>query len=125
MNDFLQSRILEWFSPDMIVRSVVIYFFIVWFCLVVWVVRDITSRSRSILIQVLSIILVLFLTPLGIFIYLLLRPQKTLFEQVFEDEFFRLDAEFSKTDTGKHKQLPHTKTLSPGMDIIEKKNTHR
>ena len=96
MHDILNSNFLQWMNPDMIVRTIVVYFFIVWFCIVVWVVRDITNRTRSIVFQVLSIILVLFLTPLGIFLYLLLRPQKTLFEQVFEDEFFRLDAELRK-----------------------------
>jgi hypothetical protein len=53
------------------------------------------------------------LTPLGIFIYLLLRPQKTLFEQVFEAEFLRLDAEYKK-ETKEHKKS-HS-----GMDIEKK-----
>ncbi len=57
--------------------------------------------------------MVLLLTPLGIFIYLLLRPQKTLFEQVFESEFIRLDSEYAKND--KHDKK-HT-----GMDITQKK----
>jgi hypothetical protein len=39
---------------------------------------------------------VLFLTPLGIFIYLLIRPQKTLFEKIFEEEFLKLDAEYKQ-----------------------------
>jgi len=60
-------------------------------------------------------LLVLFLTPLGIFIYLLLRPQKTLFEQVFESEFLRLDAEFSKDDKKEDKKH------QSGMDISHKK----
>lgn len=69
----------------------------------VWVVRDVTNRTKSLIFQIISILLVLFFTPLGIFVYLLLRPQKTIFEQVFEDEFFRLDSEFQKEDTSKHK----------------------
>jgi len=103
--------LLSWINPDFLFRSVIIYFFIVWFCLVVWVVRDITNRTHSIIFQVSSIILVLFLTPLGIFIYLLLRPQKTLFEQVFESEFLRLDAEYQK----------ESKKSQAGMDISHKK----
>lgn len=117
MNEILTSNILQWFNPDMIVRGVVIYFFVVWFCLVVWVVRDVTNRTRSIIFQIISILLVLFFTPLGIFVYLLLRPQKTIFEQVFEDEFFRLDSEFQK-DNSKNKL--HRRS-SPGMDIEHKK----
>lgn len=117
MNEFSNLNFLQWLSPDIVVRTVVIYFFIVWFCVVVWVVRDVTNRTRSILFQVLSIIMVLFLTPLGIFLYLLLRPQKTLFEQVFEDEFFRLDAEFR---AGEVKQKHEITRKHPGMDITKK-----
>jgi hypothetical protein len=61
--------------------------------------------------------MVLFLTPLGIFLYLLLRPQKTLFEQVFEEEFFRLDAEFRTENT--IPPVEHTKKHG-GMDIVSK-----
>ncbi len=117
MNEILNTNILEWVNPDMIVRVLVIYFFVVWFCLVVWVVRDITNRTKSIIFQIISILLVLFFTPLGIFIYLLLRPQKTIFEQVFEDEFFRLDSEFQKENS---KNKPHRRS-SPGIDIEHKK----
>ena len=121
MNEILQSQLLQWLNPDVVVRTVIIYFFIVWFCIVVWVVRDITNRTRSIFFQVISIIIVLFLTPLGIFLYLLLRPQKTLFEQVFEDEFFRLDAEFRTSESKKkHEEV---KKHSAGMDI--EKKSHR
>ncbi len=117
MNEFFNSNLLQWLNPDIIVRSVIIYFFIVWFCIVVWVVRDITNRTRSIFFQVMSIVMVLFLTPLGIFLYLLLRPQKTLFEQVFEDEFFRLDSEFRASEKKqKHDEKKHV----AGMDITKK-----
>jgi hypothetical protein len=105
---------LSLINPDVLFRSVIIYFFLVWFCLVVWVVRDITNRTHSIIFQVFSILLVLFLTPLGIFVYLLLRPQKTLFEQVFEAEFLRLDSEYQKE--GENHKKSHT-----GMDITHKK----
>lgn len=121
MNEILQSQLLQWLNPDVVVRAVVIYFFIVWFCIVVWVVRDVTNRTRSLFFQVLSIIMVLFLTPLGIFLYLLLRPQKTLFEQVFEDEFFRLDAEFHKWEA--KQKIDDTKKHPAGMDI--EKKSHR
>ena len=113
MNELLAANI-AWFHPDVVVRALIIYFFIVWFCIVVWVVRDVTNRTKSIVFQVLSILLVLFLTPLGIFIYLLLRPQKTLFEQIFEEEFLRLDEEFQKSE-------PHSRPKhSAGMDIARK-----
>ncbi len=105
--------LLNLVNPDLIFRVVVIYFFIVWFCLVVWVVRDITNRTNSVIFQVFSILLVLFLTPLGIFIYLLLRPQKTLFEQVFEEEFLKLENEYSDDKTKEKKK-------HGGLDIEKK-----
>ncbi len=110
----LSLNIMSWLNPDILFRSVIVYFFIVWFCLVIWVVRDITNRTHSLMFQVLSILMVLVLTPLGIFIYLLLRPQKTLFEQVFEAEFSRLDSEYAKNDK-------HDKKHPAGMDITQKK----
>lgn len=115
MNFLSGAEVLSWINPDLLFRSVIIYFFVVWFCLVIWVVRDITNRTHSIVFQVFSILLVLFLTPLGIFVYLLLRPQKTLFEQVFEEEFLRLDAEYNK-DT--HKLSEKNRKV---MDITPKK----
>lgn len=89
-------------NPNVVLRAIIVYIFVVWFCIVVWVVRDITNRTRSVTFQVLSILLVLGLTPLGIFIYLLIRPQKTLFEKVFEEEFLKLDAENQKETHPNH-----------------------
>ncbi len=48
--------------------------------LIVWTFRDIRSRSRDLLAQILSIFLVAFFTLPGLIIYLLLRPQETLTE---------------------------------------------
>jgi ABC-type nickel/cobalt efflux system permease component RcnA len=98
MNDFLNPELLQMINPNVVLRSIIVYIFVVWFCIVVWVVRDITNRTKSITFQILSIVLVLLLTPLGIFIYLLIRPQKTLFEKVFEEEFLKLDDEHQKEE---------------------------
>ncbi len=73
------------------VKLAVIYFFIVWIAIIVWVIRDITNRSDSFFLQFLSIIIVLIWTPLWIFIYLLIRPTKTLFERYYEDIESNLD----------------------------------
>ncbi|MDD2870556.1 MAG: zinc ribbon domain-containing protein [Candidatus Gracilibacteria bacterium] len=70
---------------EMLIKFVILYFFIVWFALLLWVIRDISNRTSSILLQVLSILIVLLFTPLGIFIYLIIRPGKTLFEKYYED----------------------------------------
>lgn len=109
----LPLTLMSWLNPDILFRTVIVYFFVVWFCLVIWVVRDITNRTHSLTFQVLSILMVLLLTPLGIFIYLLLRPQKTLFEQMFESEFTRLESEYAKNEKHDKKHA--------GMDITLKK----
>ncbi|MEI6711389.1 MAG: hypothetical protein WCK88_04225 [bacterium] len=95
----------------------ILYIFIIWFCIVVWVAKDINNRTRSLLFQIFCIFIVLFLTPLGIFIYLLIRPQKTLFEKIFEEEFLKLDAEYKKEIAVEKKALSHS------MDI-QKMRTH-
>lgn len=109
MNDFINPELLQMVNPNVVLRGIIVYLFVVWFCIVVWVVRDITNRTRSVTFQVLSILLVLWLTPLGIFIYLLIRPQKTLFEKVFEEEFLKLDSDNQQEPVSRHHHH-HNKT---------------
>jgi RNA polymerase subunit RPABC4/transcription elongation factor Spt4 len=74
---------------DSAIRMVIIYAFIIWAAFVIWVIKDITNRSTSILLQVFCILLVIALTPLfGLPIYLLIRPSSTLFERAYyADEY--------------------------------------
>jgi len=44
-------------------KFIVIYFIIVWIAILVWVVKDITNRTNSIIMQAISILLILLLTP--------------------------------------------------------------
>jgi len=104
---------------NLILRGMILYVFVIWFCIVVWVAKDINNRTRSLTLQIFCILLVLFLTPLGIFIYLLVRPQKTLFEKIFEEEFLKLDAEYKKEIAAEKKWVPHT------MDIQKSKIPHQ
>lgn len=48
--------------------------------LVVWTIRDIRSRSRDVLVQILVTLLVLIFNIPGLLLYLVLRPQETLTE---------------------------------------------
>ncbi len=96
MNTLNSINFVSLFTPDNIFRWLVVYFFIVWFCLVVWVVKDITNRTNNIYYQTLCILLILLFTPLGLFIYILIRPQKTLFERIFESEFYKFEQEYEK-----------------------------
>jgi RNA polymerase subunit RPABC4/transcription elongation factor Spt4 len=52
-----------------------------WIALVIWTYRDIRSRTRDPLVQILSTLLVALLNLPGILVYLILRPQRTLEEE--------------------------------------------
>jgi RNA polymerase subunit RPABC4/transcription elongation factor Spt4 len=57
------------------------YIFALYLGLVVWTFRDIRSRSRDVLAQILcTLLVVVFILP-GLLVYLLLRPHTTLAEQ--------------------------------------------
>ena len=67
-----------------------------WFALIVWTFRDIESRSRSVIAQIFStLVVVLFFLP-GVLIYLILRPKETLddaFGRSLEEEYLLQDLE--------------------------------
>jgi RNA polymerase subunit RPABC4/transcription elongation factor Spt4 len=60
-----------------------------WIGFAVWTFRDIRSRTRDIFAWLLAVILVLALGPLGLLLYLLLRPKDTLaavYDRQLEEE---------------------------------------
>lgn len=72
------------------------YLLALWFVLVVWTFRDIETRSKSVLTQIFSTLLVvLFFVP-GVLLYLILRPKETLdvaFQRSLEEEYLLQDLE--------------------------------
>lgn len=70
------------------------YLLALWFALVVWTYRDITSRSTNAFTQIFStLVVVLFFVP-GALIYLILRPRETLdeaFQRSMEEEYLLQD----------------------------------
>jgi RNA polymerase subunit RPABC4/transcription elongation factor Spt4 len=52
-----------------------------WLALVIWTWRDIRSRARDGLAQVLAVLVVALLNIPGVLVYLILRPQRTLEEE--------------------------------------------
>ena len=58
------------------------YLILFWISLVIWTARDIRSRSGSILVRVICVLLVLFLFLPGLLLYAILRPRHTL-EQAY------------------------------------------
>lgn len=63
------------------------YIFVVWIASVFWVMKDISNRTLSLVSQFFSLLLCFCVPILGLFIYLLIRPEKTLLEQDFEKIF--------------------------------------
>lgn len=72
------------------------YFIALWFVLIVWAFRDIESRSRSVVTQVISTLMVgLFWIP-GLALYWVLRPKETLdeaYQRSLEEEYLVQDLE--------------------------------
>ena len=55
-----------------------------WIGLIIWVFRDIRSRTRDPFMIILSVLFIIVLFLPGVFVYLFIRPRKT-FEQKYQD----------------------------------------
>jgi len=67
-----------------------------WVSLILWTFRDARSRSRDPFAHLLAALMVAVFGPLGMFIYLILRPQETLaeaYERSLEEEALLQDIE--------------------------------
>jgi len=79
--DYLMEIItLKW-----VIIFAMVYFLIIWISIIFWVFRDITNRTDRIFLQFLSIFVVIIFGPFWIFLYLLLRPSSTLFDQFYKE----------------------------------------
>lgn len=72
------------------------YLIALWFVLVIWTFRDIETRSRSVVTQVFSTLLVVLFYLPGLVLYRLLRPKETLdeaYQRSLEEEYLLQDLE--------------------------------
>lgn len=72
------------------------YLVALWFVLVVWTYRDVEHRSRSVITQVFSTLLVVLFYVPGVLLYMILRPKETLdaaFQRSLEEEYLLQDLE--------------------------------
>lgn len=83
--DSIYEYLIENLSIEMVLKFMVAYFFIIWIAALVWVIKDITNRTSNIFLQLVSILFILIFTPLWIFLYLLVRPGRTLFEKYYDE----------------------------------------
>ncbi len=72
------------------------YLLALWFVLIVWTFRDIEARSRSVVTQVFSTLLVVLFWVPGLLLYWVLRPKQTLdeaYQRSLEEEYLVQDLE--------------------------------
>lgn len=74
------------------------YLGLLWLSILIWVTRDVLSRSNSLFFQAFSILLTLILPIIGVLFYLIIRPSKTQTERYYE----QLEAEL--LESGKEKE---------------------
>lgn len=93
----LQAKFTEFFTQiyqsinfEFIIKFVIVYFFLIWISLVVWVLKDIRNRTTNVFFQIFCLI-VAVVPFFGIFIYLLFRPSRTLYEKYYEEIEENLD----------------------------------
>ena len=54
------------------------FFVLFWFALVLWTFQDIRRRTNDWLVRILAVLMVLVFHLVGLFVYLIVRPQETL-----------------------------------------------
>lgn len=98
------NNFLETVTFESVIKFLLLYFFVIWIALLIWIIKDIKNRTNNVFIQILSVLIILFLTPLWIFIYLLIRPGKTLYEKHYDEIEENLDI-FQEIIDERKKQL--------------------
>lgn len=87
----ITKAIWDFMTLENIIKFIIIYFFIIWVAIIVWVIKDIRIRTNSIFFQIISVLIVLIWTPFLVFIYLLIRPGKTIYERYYDEIEDNLD----------------------------------
>jgi len=77
--------LMDFISIKTFIAIVIVYFLIIWIAVIVWVIKDISNRTHSILLQIISIFIVIIFWPLWILLYFLIRPNKNLFEKYYKE----------------------------------------
>lgn len=83
--------IWESVTIESVFKFAVAYFFVIWIAIIIWVIKDISNRTNNLFLQILSILSVIIFTPLGVFLYLLIRPGRTVFEKYYQEVEENLD----------------------------------
>jgi hypothetical protein len=62
--DLIINYMWENVTFEMFLKFLLVYFFIIWISLVVWVIKDISNRTESIILQLLAVLSIVLLSPL-------------------------------------------------------------
>jgi RNA polymerase subunit RPABC4/transcription elongation factor Spt4 len=98
-----------------------------WLSLIFWTYRDISRRSRDILLRILAALVVTVLFLPGILIYLILRPQNTLeqeYQQTLEEEALLQTIEDTPLCPGCGRKIEKDWAVCPTCHTRLKKNCH-
>lgn len=101
----------------------IIYFFIIWIALVVWVIKDISIRTNNLFFQIIAVLTILILSPFWIFIYLLIRPRRTLYDKYYEEIEENLDI-FNEIVEERKKEAEKKVLKNTPVSKIEIKDTN-
>jgi len=100
------------------------FLIVFWLSLVVWVWRDVRSRTGNFLARFLSVLLGLFFFLPGVVIYLFLRPQRTLedeYQQTLEEEALLQSVEEAPACPGCSRRIKEDWVLCPSCRTKLKK----
>jgi len=98
-----------------------------WLSLIFWTYRDISRRSRDVLLRILAALVVTVLFLPGILIYLILRPQNTLeqeYQQSLEEEALLQTIEDTPLCPGCGRKIEKDWAVCPTCHTRIKKNCH-
>jgi len=98
-----------------------------WLSLIFWTYRDISRRSRDVLLRILASLVVTVLFLPGILIYLILRPQNTLeqeYQQTLEEEALLQTIEDTPLCPGCGRKIENDWAVCPNCHTRLKKTCH-
>jgi RNA polymerase subunit RPABC4/transcription elongation factor Spt4 len=99
-----------------------------WVALILWTYRDIRSRVRDRLVQILAALLVALLNLPGILVYLILRPPRTLeeeYQQTLEEEALLRTIEEQSVCPGCERQVQEEWIVCPSCQTKLRKSCPR
>jgi predicted membrane channel-forming protein YqfA (hemolysin III family) len=94
----------------------IVFLVVLWVSLIIWTFRDIRLRTKDRLLRILAILVSTVLFIPGVFIYVLLRPQKTLdeaYQNSLEEEALLQTLEEFSTCPGCGRQIVDTWIVCP------------